>query len=144
MCISNNDFKKLIQLVKDCLTWSKKYWDRSHQYGEEEYTQQDINEAFNNWNWAEKDLKDFILKIEEANKTNDTMDSEKKFTRITHESSYGVKTVLNFDSEDLGPEDYIQAIVTIMVSATFVPVTIYRTMYEYSRDALKALGDEEV
>ena len=92
----------------------------------------------------EKDLKDFILKIEEANKTNDTMDSEKKFTRITHESSYGVKTVLNFDSEDLGPEDYIQAIVTIMVSATFVPVTIYRTMYEYSRDALKALGDEEV
>ena len=141
--MNDNDLKKLISLVKDCLTWSKKYWDRSQQFGEEEYTQQDINEAFNNWNWAEKDLKDFISKIE-TNKTNNTMDSEKKFTRITHESSHGVKTVLDFNTEDLGAEDYIQAMVTIMTSATFTPITIYRVMYECSKDALKALGDKEV
>ena len=133
--------EKITQLAKEVLRWSKTYWDRSHQLGEATYTEPEINEAFNNWNWAEEDLKDFILEMDKQ-KPKDMLE-KKEFTRITHESSYGVKTVLDFDREDLGPDDYMQAIVTIMTSATFTPVTIYKTMYEFAKDALAALCNDK-
>ena len=56
--LDNKTIKDLIHKTKETLIWSKKYWDRSHQFGEVEYTVPEINEAFNNWNWAEKDLKE--------------------------------------------------------------------------------------
>ena len=66
--------KLMIPTSKNVLLWSKKYWDRSHQFGEEEYSQQDINEAFNQWNWAERDLKEAIKSYEEPVKESDTED----------------------------------------------------------------------
>jgi len=65
----DSNLEKLIKLVKKTLEWSKIYWDRTHQLEENVYSQLDINEAFNNWNWAEKDLIDFIKEIEEHEKT---------------------------------------------------------------------------
>lgn len=136
--------KKLVDLVKENLKWSKAYWDRSHQYSENyTYSEQEINEAFNYWNWSERDLKDFIRELQKNEKPKDMTDKDKEFTRITHESSYGVKTVIDFNSEDVGAEDYIQAMVTIMTSATFTPITIFKTMYEYAKNALDALEHDE-
>ena len=70
-------------------------------------------------------------------------DNEKQFTRFTHESSYGVKTIIEYSSEDLNADDYLQAMVTMMTSATFTPRTIYETMIDFAKDALSALGPEE-
>lgn len=162
-CINNDTrIKKIIDAAKQVLIWSKKYWDRSHQFGEQEYTVQDINEAFNKWNWAEKDLKELIIAFEDEQrkqekhddnlfifdknnkgKTIDEMLEEKKqFTKITCETSYGEKMTLEWDTEDLSPDDYMHAFYTIMVGQTFMPKTILEAMYEYAHDALKNIEPE--
>ena len=59
--MKQNQINKIIEKTKDVLQWSKIYWDRTHYFDEEnEYSEQDINEAFNKWNWAERDLKKLI------------------------------------------------------------------------------------
>lgn len=158
--LNNDIIKKLIHSAKMSLYWSKKHWDMTHGLDANEYPVPDINKAFNEWNWADRDLKEAISMVEaemekeqkekdelflfdknNVKKTTEEImceDDKKEFTRLTHESSYGVKTTIEFDSEDVSAEDYIQAMVTIMTSATFTPTTILRSMYDYAHDALKA------
>ena len=69
------------------------------------------------------------------------VNKEKPFTVITHESTDCGRTILEFDRDNLSAEDYIQAMVTIMISATFHPVTIFRNMFRYSKDSLEAMGE---
>ena len=68
------------------------------------------------------------------------VNKEKPFTVITHESTDCGRTIIEFD-RDLSAEEYIQAMVTIMISATFHPVTLFRTMYRYAKDSLEAMGE---
>lgn len=70
------------------------------------------------------------------------VNKEKPFTVITHESTDCGRTILEFDRDDLSAEDYIQAMVTIMIAATFHPITILRNMYRYSKDSLEAMGEK--
>lgn len=70
------------------------------------------------------------------------MINEEKFTRFTYESTDCGKVTIEYDRDDLSAEEYIQAMVTIMISATFHPVTIFRNMYRYSKDSLEAMGEK--
>lgn len=70
------------------------------------------------------------------------VNKEKPFTVITHESTDCGRTILEFDRDDLNAEEYIQAMVTIMIAATFHPITILRNMYRYSKDSLEAMGEK--
>lgn len=70
------------------------------------------------------------------------VNKEKPFTVITHESTDCGRTILEFDRDDLNAEEYIQAMVTIMIAATFQPITIFRNMYRYSKDSLEAMGEK--
>lgn len=158
--------EKIIKLAKDVLIWSKKYWDRSHQFGEEEYTEQDINEAFNKWNWAETDLKNAIIQYEDEqneirkrnlvpeykqikffNKKQEdskmNTEREKQFTKMTFESSYGVKQTVELNTEDPEIEDLVDAFYSMMVGATWQERTILETLKQFAESKLKALNNKD-
>lgn len=157
---------KLIVNLQDLLhyasmeiLWSKEYWIRSHQLGKTEYSEQDINEAFNKWNWATHDLekaiekynkqldkekkekdKLFLFEPEYKSKTIDEiMKEDKEFTRLEHENSYGVKTTIFLNTEDPDVDECVNAFYTLMISATYQECTILKAMKQFAEDKLAVL-----
>ena len=152
----------IIKLAKDVLIWSKKYWERSQQFGLVEYTEQDINEAFNKWNWAETDLRNAIIQYEDEqnevrkrnlipewkkikffnNKLEDTKmntDKEKQFTRLTYESSYGIKNTIELNTEDPQIEDLIDSFYSMLIGATWQERTILESLKAFAESKLRSI-----
>ena len=66
---------------------------------------------------------------------------KENFTRLTLEQS-DRKIVWEVPYEDVTGNDLMQAIETIMVGMTFIPDSVYRSMYEYAKERLHE--DDEV
>lgn len=145
---------EIVKLARKYIALGKKYWDLTHPFFEEEKVPQTcINEAFNNWNWAEKELYDKLKEYEDleseqkanadketAQKIFNTMEEDRKeFTRFTLETSYGDKTVKEMDTEDPDIEDCIHAFYTIMIGSTWQAKTILEGMRDFAEDMLKTM-----
>ena len=131
----------IIKLAKDVLIWSKKYWERSQQFGLVEYTEQDINEAFNKWNWAEADLRNAIIQYEDEQNEIRKMntDKEKQFTRLTYESSYGIKNTIELNTEDPQIEDLIDSFYSMLIGATWQERTILESLKAFAESKLRSI-----
>lgn len=145
---------EIVKLARKYIALGKKYWDLTHPFFEEEKVPQtSINEAFNKWNWAEKELYDKLKEYEDveseqkanadketAQKIFNTMEEDRKeFTRFTLETSYGDKTVKEMDTEDPDIEDCIHAFYTIMIGSTWQAKTILEGMRDFAEDMLKTM-----
>lgn len=65
---------------------------------------------------------------------------KQEFTRLTLESSYGSKTIVEFDNEDMDAYELTGAFFTCMVGATFVPVSILEAMRDFAENNLEVLN----
>lgn len=145
---------EIVKLARKYILLGKKYWDYTHPFFEEEKVPQTaINEAFNNWNWAEKELVDKIKEYEDleaqqkanadketADKIFNTMEEDRKeFTRFTLETSYGDKTIKELDTEDPDIEDCVHAFYTIMIGSTWQARTILEGMRDFAESMLKTI-----
>lgn len=157
--MDNNLFdlaKKIVKLSKHYVTTGSRYWNLTHPFFEEEKVPEpDINGAFNEWNWAEKELINALISYEEEETkqkreedkkaiqqifNNDTdMETKKEFTRFTLETSYGDKTIKELDTEDPQIEDCVHAFFTLMIGSTWQPVTILEEMKRFAESNLAAL-----
>ena len=71
------------------------------------------------------------------------MDRREQFTRLTLESSYGSKTIVEFDNEDIDVYELVNAFFTCLIGATFQPTSILRTMKEFAEDSLEVLEPDK-
>ncbi len=66
-------------------------------------------------------------------------EKEKEFTKLTCESSYGIKTTYEMDSEDPDIEDLMQGFYTLLIGATWSEITILEYMRDFANDKLAVL-----
>lgn len=152
----------IIKKAKKVLIWSKTYWDRKELLPGE-YNQGEINEAFNNWNWSERELKEAIIAYEDEQKKRRSktesrktlyeykkiigdkpmLNDKKKFTRLTIESSYGTKQTYEFDSEDVCAEELISAFYALMIGSTYQETSTLELMKQFAEDKLKVLKRDQ-
>ena len=146
---------EIVKLARKYIVLGKKYWDLTHPFFEEEKVPQTlINEAFNKWNWAEKELFDKVKEYEDLESSlkteadrdtaqkifNTTMEEDRKeFTRFTLETSYGDKTIKEMDTEDPDIEDCVHAFYTLMIGSTWQARTILEGMRDFAESMLKTI-----
>ena len=152
---------QIVSLSKKLMAKEQRYWDLTHPFYEDDKVDEGtINQAFNEWNWAVKDLKEKIDEFEEKKRelkaeadhedarkifenndiTPTEMDEERKqFTRFTLETSYGDKTIKELDTEDPDIEDCVHAFFTIMIGSTWQPITVLKAMKSFAESNLDCL-----
>ena len=79
--MDNNLFdlaKKIVKLSKHYVTTGSRYWNLTHPfYDDEKVPEPEINGAFNEWNWAEKELINALISYEEE-ETKQKREEDKK------------------------------------------------------------------
>ena len=68
------------------------------------------------------------------------IDNNKKFTRLSVESSYGSKISYEFDYEDTSMEELLDAFFTLMIGETWHPKTIIESMAEFAEEKKESYG----
>ena len=71
------------------------------------------------------------------------MQEKKEFTCFEHENSYGVKTVIEMNTEDPDMEECVNAFYAMMVSATYPETGILKAMKQFAEDKLAVLEKKD-
>ena len=70
-------------------------------------------------------------------------DKEKQFTRLTYESSYGIKNTIELNTEDPQIEDLIDSFYSMLIGATWQERTILESLKQFSENKLNALKNKD-